>query len=70
MNGLVTSIQSPSNPGVDSDDDELLTAAGRGHVEILKMLIEFSRLPSQTASCKGALSLSCHQVKYHLQEVR
>ena len=36
-------VQSPSNPGADSDDDELLIAAGRGHVEILKMLIEYRK---------------------------
>ncbi|KAJ5312569.1 hypothetical protein N7508_003399 [Penicillium antarcticum] len=36
-------VQSPSNPGPDSDDDELLIAAGRGRVEILKMLIEYRK---------------------------
>ncbi|KAJ5827682.1 hypothetical protein N7447_004445 [Penicillium robsamsonii] len=35
--------QSPSNPGPDSDDDELLTAAGRGRVEILKMLMDYRK---------------------------
>ncbi|KAJ5359951.1 hypothetical protein N7517_009142 [Penicillium concentricum] len=35
--------QSPSNPGPDSDDDELLTAAGRGRVDILKMLMDYRK---------------------------
>ncbi|KGO51644.1 hypothetical protein PEX2_007200 [Penicillium expansum] len=36
-------VQSPSNPGPDLDDDELLIAAGQGCVEILKMLIEYRK---------------------------
>ncbi|KAJ5951372.1 uncharacterized protein N7479_009785 [Penicillium vulpinum] len=35
--------QSPSNPGPDSDDDELLTAAGRGRVEVLKILMDYRK---------------------------
>ncbi|KXG48875.1 uncharacterized protein PGRI_027450 [Penicillium griseofulvum] len=36
-------VQSPTDPGPDMDDDELLIAAGRGDVEILKMLIEYRK---------------------------